>query len=83
MDVRSELRRRVLNGVNDLRHEMLNAGVEARLLCDVVAVEETAEGVTVRFFEQDAQPIEPLEPLPDEVVEPHVKRRRGVAATGE
>lgn len=50
IDPRAELIKRVTNAVNDLRQELINAGVDPKALADSVMVEETADGVAVHFF---------------------------------
>jgi len=51
MDIRAELSRRVAAALDDLRHEMINGGVDAGLLLPKAIITETMEGVNVAFFE--------------------------------
>jgi len=51
MDIRAELSRRVAAALDDLRHEMINGGVDAGLLLPKAIITETMEGVDVAFFE--------------------------------
>jgi len=50
MDIRAELSRRVAAALDDLRHEMINGGVDAGLLLPKAIITETMEGVNVAFF---------------------------------
>lgn len=50
MDIRAELSRRVAAALDDLRHEMINGGVDAGLLLPKAIITETMEGVDVAFF---------------------------------